>query len=135
MKASLPAKTFLFLAGLALPWASVPGAAPTPPAAVAPAATPATPAAPAVPGVVKSVFAQMADGSDIEAYTLTNRRGMTAKVITLGAIVAELNVPDKAGAFVNVLKAVPANAAQAARGQTAAVQGRVANRIAGARFT
>jgi aldose 1-epimerase len=93
-------------------------------------------AAPAVtPGVVKSVFAQMSDGSDIEAYTLTNKKGMTAKVITLGAIVAELNVPDRAGAAVNVVKPVPANAAQAMRGQTAAVQGRVANRIAGARFT
>jgi aldose 1-epimerase len=105
--------------------------------AAAPAATPAaaTPATGATPGVVKSVFAQMPDGSDIEAYTLTNKKGLTAKVITLGAIVAELNVPDKSGAFVNVVKAVPANAAQAARGQTAAVQGRVANRIAGARFT
>ncbi len=104
------------------------------PPAVLRGAAPAAAAA-ATPGVVKSVFAQMADGSDIEAYTLTNKKGMTAKVITLGAIVAELNVPDKNGAFVNVLKAVPANAAQAARGQTAAVQGRVANRIAGAKFT
>jgi aldose 1-epimerase len=87
------------------------------------------------PGVAKSVFAQMPDGSDIEAYTLTNQKGMTAKILTLGAIVAELNVPDRAGASVNVVKAVPTNAAQAMRGQTAAVQGRVANRIAGAKFT
>ncbi len=126
-------KPFLFLASLALAAATAPGAAPTAPAA------PTTPVAPgsttSAGGVVKSIFAQMPDGSDIEAYTLTNKKGMTAKVITLGAIVAELNVPDKAGAFVNVVKAVPANATQAMRGQTAAVQGRVANRIAGARFT
>lgn len=121
-----PALAFSLLAGLAaLPWPVLRAAD------AAPAAAPATP----TPGVVKSTFAQMADGSEIEAYTLTNKKGMTAKVITLGAIVAELNVPDKKGATVNVLKAVPANAQQAARGQTAAVQGRVANRIAGAKFT
>ena len=88
MKALLPANSLLFLAGLSLPWASAPGAAPTAPAAVAPAAAPATPTAPAVPGTVKAVFGQLADGKEVEIYTLTNKKGMTARVITLGAIVA-----------------------------------------------
>ncbi len=136
MKALLPANSLLFLAGLSLPWASAPGAAPTAPAAVAPAAAPATPTAPAVPGTVKAVFGQLADGKEVEIYTLTNKKGMTARVITLGAIVAELNVPDKSGAAVNVVRTPAAANLQAALGgQMAAVKGRVANRVAGARFT
>jgi aldose 1-epimerase len=42
-------------------------------------------------------FGQLADGSKVEAVTLTNSAGMSAKVMTLGATLQSLVVPDRAG--------------------------------------
>ncbi len=81
-------------------------------------------------------FGKMPDGTAVKLFTLHNAHGMTAKVITYGAILTELDVPDRHGATTNVvlgaeslddyLKGFPA---------AAAVIGRVANRIAKAEFT
>ena len=48
-------------------------------------------------GVSVSVapYGTLADGTAIEEYTLTNKKGMTVKIITYGGIVTELHVPDK----------------------------------------
>ena len=80
-------------------------------------------------------FGKLPDGTVVNLYTLRNAKGMSVKVMTYGAIITEINVPDRHGAMTNVvlgadnfdqyLKGVPA----------AAVIGRVANRIAKARFT
>jgi aldose 1-epimerase len=87
--------------------------------------------------VEKSVFGKMPNGDVVEAYTITNNHGVTAKVITLGATVADLRVPDKGGAFVSVVhETVPSEAGfQRGFADAAAVQGRVANRIRAGRFT
>jgi aldose 1-epimerase len=45
----------------------------------------------------RAPFGALADGSKVEAVTLTNGAGMTAKIMTLGATLQSLIVPDKAG--------------------------------------
>ena len=42
-------------------------------------------------------FGQLTDGTKIEAVTLTNGAGISAKIMTLGATLQSLIVPDKAG--------------------------------------
>lgn len=43
------------------------------------------------------------DGKDVFAYTLENKNGMTARIISYGAIVTQLIVPDKDGKFEDVV--------------------------------
>ena len=98
--------------------------------------TPApVPAPPAAAGVQKSTFGQLANGTAVDLYTLTNRHGLTAKVITFGATITEVNVPDRDGKFAGVVLGSPTLAAYQRNFQAASVMGRVANRIAGAHFT
>jgi aldose 1-epimerase len=54
-------------------------------------------------GVQKMAFGKTADGTAIDLYVLTNNKGMTAKVMTYGAILTELHVPDKAGKTADVV--------------------------------
>jgi aldose 1-epimerase len=53
--------------------------------------------------VDKAEFGKMPDGTVIEAYTLINSRGASAKVITYGATLTELHVPDKSGKMGDVV--------------------------------
>jgi aldose 1-epimerase len=90
----------------------------------------------AKPGVSKKPFGKTPDGKEVDLYVLTNARGMTAKVITYGGIVTELTAPDKAGKFENVVLGFD-NLKDYLAGHPyfGAITGRVANRIAGAKFT
>jgi aldose 1-epimerase len=87
-------------------------------------------------GVLKTAFGQTKEGAPVDQYTLTNRRGVTAKVITYGATLTELIVPDRAGKPGNVVlgydRLEPYLAGTPYFGSTV---GRVGNRIAKARFT
>ena len=47
--------------------------------------------------VVKSPFGKTPDGKAVYLYTLTNKNGLKAKIMTYGAIVTQLWVPDKNG--------------------------------------
>jgi len=81
-------------------------------------------------------FGTMPNGTIVKLFTLHNANGMSAKIMTYGAILTELRVPDRHGVFTNVV--LGANTLdQYLRGFRApsAIMGRVANRIAGARFT
>ena len=81
-------------------------------------------------------FGKLPDGTVVKRFTLTNSKGITVKIMTYGATITELHVPDAKGHVANVilgadsfesfLKGHPASAA---------VIGRFANRIAGAKFT
>ena len=81
-------------------------------------------------------FGKLPDGTEITRYTLTNKNGMTVKVMTYGAIVTDIVVPDKDGNKADValgfddlagyLKGHPFFGANA---------GRCANRIAKGKFT
>jgi len=82
-------------------------------------------------------FGKTADGTPVESYTLKNKNGMTVKLMTLGATVTEINVPDKAGKFANVVLGFDDVAGyQSDRNQYfGCTVGRVANRIANGKFT
>src|SRR5262249_49788886 len=54
-------------------------------------------------GVKKAVFGKLEDGTVVNIYTLTNTNGAQAKIITYGAILTELHVPDKSGAMGDVV--------------------------------
>lgn len=80
-------------------------------------------------------FGKLADGRAVTRFTLTNRHGMVAKILDLGCIIAELHVPDKNGKTVNVVAGSDQLEWFAKGGPGANIVGRVANRIANAKFT
>ena len=86
--------------------------------------------------VEEKEFGKLPDGTIIKQYTLRNSKGMVAKVITYGAILMELQAPDRHGAFTNVV--LGANTLdEYLKGfrAPAAIIGRVANRTANASFS
>ncbi|MGH7968481.1 MAG: hypothetical protein ACREIC_07095, partial [Limisphaerales bacterium] len=98
--------------------------------------TPSPAPAPApTPAVQKSAYGTMPDGTPVEMFTLTNKNGAVANVIGYGATIVELDMPDRAGKFANVVLGTDSLAAYQRFAQQAFVAGRVANRIAGAKFT
>jgi aldose 1-epimerase len=87
--------------------------------------------------VSSSPFGQTPSGEAVTAFTLTNEKGASVTVLTLGAIIAELKMPDRAGKMASVVREIKPADVASARGpaNAAAVFGRVANRIANAKFT
>jgi aldose 1-epimerase len=85
--------------------------------------------------VEQADFGKTQDGSEVKLITLRNAKGMSARILTYGAIVKELQAPDRAGNFTNVLLTTDSlEKFQRGFNGAAAVIGRVANRIAGAQF-
>jgi aldose 1-epimerase len=87
-------------------------------------------------GVQKIPFGKTSDGTAVDLYVLTNGHGVTAKVMTYGAILTELHVPDRDGKLEDV--ALGFNNLEgylAGHPYFGATVGRVANRIARGRFT
>src|SRR5206468_2658335 len=82
-------------------------------------------------------FGKTADGTPVETFTLKNKNGVTVKLMTLGATITEINVPDKNGKFANVVFGFDDVAGyQSDRNQYfGCTVGRVANRIAKGKFT
>src|SRR5947207_4785428 len=76
------------------------------------------------------------DGTPVKLFTLTNSKGMVAKITTYGGIVTELRVPDRDGHIDDVVLGFD-NLDQYLKGHPffGAIAGRVANRIAKGRFT
>ncbi len=103
-------------------------APPEPPRQAAPAAAP--------PAAQQAAFGSTKEGAAVEIYTLTNRNGVIAKVMTYGATLTELLVPDKAGTPGNIVLGFdtiePYLAGVPYFGCTV---GRVGNRIAKGAFT
>jgi aldose 1-epimerase len=50
----------------------------------------------------RDVFGQLADGTTIYRYTLTNGNGMRVRIITYGGIIQTVDVPDRHGRLTNV---------------------------------
>jgi aldose 1-epimerase len=86
--------------------------------------------------VSKSAFGKLPDGTEVDLYTLQNKHGVVAKVITYGTILTELYVPDSSGAMGDVVLGFD-NLDQYLAGHPyfGCTVGRVANRIGKARFT
>lgn len=82
-------------------------------------------------------FGKTHDGTAVEVYTLDNKKGTVAKVMTLGATLIELHVPDKQGKADNVVLGFDkVSDYQSDRNQYfGCTTGRVANRIAKGVFT
>ena len=87
-------------------------------------------------GITQKPYGKMPDGTAVDEYTLTNANGVTMKVITLGGIVTELHVPDKAGKLADVCLGC-SNLEEYLEGHPffGAIAGRVGNRIAKGKFT
>ncbi len=85
--------------------------------------------------VEESTFGTMADGTVVKLYTLANARGMQARVLTYGGIIAGIKVPDKTASVTNVVACADTLALTQRFNMQAQTIGRVANRIAGAKFT
>lgn len=86
-------------------------------------------------GVTRADWGKLADGRPVELFTLTNSKGMVARVITLGGILTELHAPDRSGALADVVLGFDNLAGYLAdHPHFGATTGRVANRIANGRF-
>jgi aldose 1-epimerase len=86
--------------------------------------------------IARALFGTTRDGQAVEIFTLKNRHGLTARVITYGAILYSLEVPDKQGKFVNVTLNRETVADYERKSPCfGALLGRYANRIAGGKFT
>lgn len=53
--------------------------------------------------IYKQLYGRTPDGQDVEIYTLTNDRGMEAKIATYGGILVSLTAPDRNGKFDDVV--------------------------------
>ena len=53
--------------------------------------------------VKKEAFGKTEDGKKVDAYILTNKNGLKAKIITYGAMLTEMHVPDKNGKLGDVV--------------------------------
>jgi aldose 1-epimerase len=84
--------------------------------------------------VEQADFGKAQDGAEVKLITLRNAKGMSAQIIAYGAIIKELRAPDRNGNFTNVLLTTDSLEKFQRFGGSAAVIGRVANRIAGAQF-
>ncbi len=84
----------------------------------------------------RSAFGTLADGTAVEAVTLTGSNGVSARIITLGATLQAFNAPDRRGKAADVTLGYDDAASYLTKpnywGQTI---GRYANRIAGGKFT
>jgi aldose 1-epimerase len=85
--------------------------------------------------VEKTSFGTTKDGQAVDLYTLTNANGVVAKVITYGATLTELLVPDRAGALGDVVLGFKTLAGyEQDEPFFGATIGRVGNRIAKGKF-
>ena len=81
-------------------------------------------------------FGALPDGTAIEAVTLNNAHGVSARIITWGATLQSLLVPDRQGKAADIVLAYPDMDGYVNRPQFfGATVGRFGNRIAGAAFT
>jgi len=76
------------------------------------------------------------NGQPVDIYTMANDHGLRVRFLTYGGIVTEIDVPDRAGHFDNlVLGFRNLQDAETLPGHFGAITGRYANRIGGAQFT
>jgi aldose 1-epimerase len=88
------------------------------------------------PTVETKPFGKTADGTAVDLYLLTNANGVKAKLITYGATLTEMHVPDRDGKLADVVLGFDNLDDYLNRNPFfGSIAGRVANRIAGAKFT
>lgn len=86
--------------------------------------------------IVKEEFGTLATGQVIDIYTLTSSTGIEMKVMTYGAAITSLMVPDRNGNMANITLGFDNLASyEAGTPYFGAIIGRYGNRIAGGQFT
>ncbi len=82
-------------------------------------------------------FGTLADGTAIDLYTLRNEKGAIARIITYGATLTELWMPDRSGKQADIVLGFDNIDGYSAKSDPwfGATVGRVANRIAKGKFT
>ncbi len=87
--------------------------------------------------IEKENFGKTQEGREVDLYTLTNDNNLQAKIITYGGIITSLEVPDKDGNFDDVVLGYDNLDGYIKNNSPyfGAIIGRVANRIANAKFT
>ena len=86
--------------------------------------------------VAKQAFGKTADGTAVDLFVLTNAKGMRAKVMTYGATLTELLVPDRDGKLDDVVLGFDdLEGYLAGHPFFGSTVGRFANRIAKGKFT
>ncbi|HEX8669583.1 MAG TPA: aldose epimerase family protein [Allosphingosinicella sp.] len=86
--------------------------------------------------VSRAPFGKLPTGETVEAITLSNARGLTARIITYGAAIQSLLVPDRHEEVADVALGYPSMEGYLTKSEYfGATVGRVANRIALGRFT
>ncbi len=91
----------------------------------------------AAPGIRRSDFGKTRDGAAVSLYTLTNKNGLEARIITYGGIVVSLKTPDRSGAMADIALGFDSLDGYLANPSPffGALIGRYANRIGHARFS
>jgi aldose 1-epimerase len=87
--------------------------------------------------VTQDPFGTTRDGESVERYTLKNKHGLVAKIITFGGIITELHVPDRAGKLADIALGFDTIGEYEEHNGAVyfgCITGRVANRIAGGKF-
>jgi len=86
--------------------------------------------------ISKKDFGKLVDGQQVDIFTLTNVNGIKAKVMTLGATLVSLEVPDKNGRLADIVMGFDTPAEYPEKSPYfGCTTGRFANRIAKAKFT
>jgi aldose 1-epimerase len=90
----------------------------------------------AIMAIQKQDFGQLPDGQNVDLYVLTNGKGMLAKIMTYGATLVSLGVPDRNGDIADItLGCDTLEGYMAASPYFGSTVGRYANRIAKGKFT
>src|SRR3989339_32265 len=85
--------------------------------------------------VKKESFGKTADGQNVDIYTLTNKNGMTVKIINYGATVVSLTAPDRNGKYEDVVLGYDnIEGYEADKSYFGAIVGRYGNRIGKGKF-
>jgi aldose 1-epimerase len=87
--------------------------------------------------IEKKAFGKTKAGAAVDLYTLSNSNGMKVKIMTLGATITELWVPDRKGRLEDVVLGFDTLKGYEQKGNPyfGCIVGRYANRIAGGEFT
>ncbi len=85
--------------------------------------------------IIKELFGKLDDGREVFAYNLKNASGASVKIITLGATIVSINVPDKNGNLADVVCGYDNVESYINNsGYQGAIIGRYGNRIKNSRF-
>src|SRR6266545_69216 len=86
--------------------------------------------------ITREAFGTTTDGKSVDAFTLTNAKGLELRAITYGATIIALRVPDRQGHLDDIVLGYPTLAGYLEKSPYfGAIVGRYGNRIARGRFT